>query len=84
MKQAHFRALLALGLLLPGFAASAQQTTGTLVVDIPAFTSEITLKPKIKSQLDSGGLEWGQTGDRIVFTLLNKRFVNLKFKTSAK
>lgn len=50
--------------------------TGTLVMDIAPFTSEIVLKKKIQAQLESGGLEWGQQDDRIVMTMLNKRFVN--------
>lgn len=54
----------------------APVATGTLVVDIPAFTSEVKLKSKIQRQLESGGIEWGQKDDRIVFTMVNKRFVN--------
>jgi hypothetical protein len=63
-------------------AAQAQETTpaapatGTLQLEIAAFTSEVTLKPKIQTQLASGGIEWGQKGDRIVFTYVNKRFLN--------
>jgi hypothetical protein len=63
-------------------AAQAQETTpttpatGTLQLEIAAFTSEIALKPKIQTQLASGGIEWGQKGDRIIFTYVNKRFLN--------
>ena len=57
-------------------AETAAPTTGTLQLEIAAFTSEVTLKPKIQKQLASGGIEWGQKGDRIVFTYVNKRFLN--------
>lgn len=56
-------------------AAPAPQL-GTLELTVAAFSSEVTLKPKIQTQLASGGVEWGQKGDRIVFTMVNKRFLN--------
>ena len=56
--------------------STAQAETGTLLVDIAPFTSEIKLKKKIQTQLESGGIEWGQGSNRIVFTMVNKRFVN--------
>jgi len=56
--------------------APATPATGTLVMDIAPFSSEIKLQKKVHAQLQSGGLEWGRKDGRIVFTLLNKRFVN--------
>lgn len=60
------------------FAAIAQQpaATGTLVVDIKPFRSEVELKPKIENQLKSGGIEWGLKDGQMVVTMVNKRFVN--------
>lgn len=63
-------------ILVGAVTAQAETATGTLLVDIAPFTSEITLKKKVQKQLESGGLEWGQGGSRIVFTMVNKRFVN--------
>jgi hypothetical protein len=60
----------------PAPAAVPMVGTGTLVVDVLPFTSEVDLKKKVRAQLESGGLEWGQHGDRIVFSLVNKRFIN--------
>ena len=57
-------------------AATARAENGTLVVDVGPFTSEVELKDKIQKQLESGGIEWGQAGNRIVFTTVNKRFLN--------
>jgi hypothetical protein len=56
--------------------AFAQQTTGKLLVDIQPFSSEIELKGKVKTQLESGGLEWGVKDGLMVFTMVNKRFIN--------
>lgn len=54
----------------------AKAENGTLLLDVAPFTSEIKLKKKIQDQLESGGVEWGQAGNRIVFSLINKRFLN--------
>ena len=54
----------------------ANADNGILLVDVAPFKSEIELKKKIQAQLESGGIEWGQTGNRIVFTTVNKRFIN--------
>jgi hypothetical protein len=51
--------------------------SGTLVVDVKPFQSEVELKPKVEAQLKSGGLEWGVADGRMVVTLLNKRFVKV-------
>lgn len=73
--------------LLAGSAVAAQEvaaptetipatTTGTLVVAAEAFTSEKKLPKKVTKQLKSGGLEWGIRDDLLVFTLVNKQFVD--------
>lgn len=49
---------------------------GKLVVDVQAFTSEVNLKPKVEAQLKSGGLEWGLQDKQVIFTMVNKQFVN--------
>lgn len=67
-------------LVLAGLAVStvagAEQGTGKLLVDIQPFSSEIELKEKVKTQLESGGLEWGVKDGLMVFTMVNKRFIN--------
>ena len=66
-------------LVAASFAASiacAQQQTGKLRVEIQPFSSEIELKEKVKKQLESGGLEWGAKDGQLVFTMVNKRFIN--------
>jgi len=50
--------------------------TGTLVVEIKPFTSEKELPKKVDKQLRSGGLEWGIRDNLIVFTMVNKQFVD--------
>lgn len=72
------RLLAAVLLSFVSFAALAQQpvATGTLVVDIKPFRSEVELKPKIENQLKSGGIEWGLKDGQMVVTMVNKRFVN--------
>lgn len=56
--------------------APALSATGTLLVDIKAFTSEKELPKKVDKQLKSGGLEWGIRDNLIVFTMVNKQFVD--------
>ena len=74
-------------MLAAGFGpvASAQEAvatttnetgTGTLVVEIKPFTSEKELPKKVDKQLRSGGLEWGIRDNLIVFTMVNKQFVD--------
>ena len=62
--------------LLAGRMAHAQAATGTLNFDVKPFTSEVPLKKKIQSRLESGGIEWGAQDGRIVITLVNKRFID--------
>jgi hypothetical protein len=73
--------LLALALGLPAAAqdtaaAAPAAATGTLVMQVKPFTSEVELKKKVLAQLESGGLEWGIEGDLLVVTMVNKRFVD--------
>ncbi len=49
---------------------------GTLIVDIKPFTSEKELPKKVVKQLKSGMLEWGIRDRQLVFTLVNKRFLD--------
>lgn len=65
--------LLALALALP---AAAQEATGSLLVQIKPFTSEVKLKKKVLAQLESGAIEWGIEDDLLVFTMVNKRFID--------
>jgi hypothetical protein len=71
--------------LAPAASAQEQATpeapvaatgTGTLVVDIKPFSSEKELPKKIDKQLRNGGLEWGVRDGLIVFTMVNKQFVD--------
>lgn len=57
-------------------AAPPLAATGKVLVDIKPFESEVPLKPKVENQLKSGGLEWGAKDGKLVFTMVNKRFVN--------
>lgn len=56
--------------------APAEAATGTLVVEANAFTSEKPLPKKVEKQLKSGGLEWGIRENLLVFTMVNKQFVD--------
>lgn len=72
--------LLALALFAP--IASAQDAaapataTGTLFVDVKPFTSEKELPKKVDKQLRNGGLEWGIRENQLVFTMVNKQFID--------
>ena len=72
----HIVGLIVAGIVAGTGIAQAETPTGTLMVDIAPFTSEITLKKKVQAQLESGSIEWGQANNRVVFTMVNKRFVN--------
>ncbi len=50
--------------------------TGTLKMEVKAFTSEKELPKKVDKQLRSGGLEWGIRDNQIVFTMVNKQFID--------
>lgn len=60
----------------PAEAAPVAAGTGTLVVDVKPFTSERELPKKVRAQLESGALEWGVRDDVVVFSLVNKRFID--------
>lgn len=72
--------LLAVSLFAP--IVSAQDTaapataTGTLFVDVKPFTSEKELPKKVDKQLRNGGLEWGIRENQLVFTMVNKQFID--------
>lgn len=75
---------LLLALVVASLAASAQdavpepqaEAQGTLVIEIKPFSSEKELPKKVTKQLQSGMLEWGQRDRQLVFTLVNKRFLD--------
>ena len=56
--------------------AAVTSETGTLVVEVKPFTSEKNLPKKVVKQLQSGMLEWGVQDRRLVFTMVNRRFIN--------
>jgi len=55
---------------------TATQATGKLVFEVKPFTSEVPLKKKIESQLQSGGIEWGVKNGLLVIAVINKRFID--------
>lgn len=57
-------------------AVAPASATGTLNVEVKAFTSEKELPKKVDKQLRSGGLEWGIRDNQIVFTMVNKQFID--------
>ena len=80
-------AMLALSLLAPLTLAQdapppappappAAAAMGTLVVDIKPFTSEKTLPKRVDKQLRSGAIEWGIRDNLLVFTMVNRRFID--------
>jgi hypothetical protein len=71
-----FAAALFAAALWTSHAARAQDANGTLTVNIAQFTSERELPKKVDKQLRSGGLEWGVKDGLIVFTLVNKQFID--------
>ena len=85
--QGHYMRNVLMGLLLQAGVAvsvSAQEQapqaamveTGTLVVDVKPFTSEKELPKKVDEQLKSGALEWGVRDGQVVFSLVNKQFID--------
>lgn len=76
MKNRFVAIFAGLVLVLGSMSAAAQQAMGKLTVDIQAFTSEVKLKKKVETTLKSGGLEWGAKDGQVVFSMVNKRFVN--------
>lgn len=64
------------GATVEATAAVPPPATGTLLVDIKPFTSEKELPKKVDKQLRSGGLEWGIRDNLLVFTMVNKQFID--------
>ncbi len=76
MKNRYIAFLAGLFFAMSSVSAFAQQAVGKLMVDIQPFTSEVKLKKKVETTLKSGGLEWGAKDGQVVFSMVNKRFVN--------
>ena len=57
-------------------ASAVQEGTGTLVVDVKPFTSEQELPKKVNEQLKSGALEWGVRDGQVLFSMVNKQFID--------
>ena len=74
-KRSYLKCLL-LSVMLAWTTHAAAQETGTLVVDIKPFHSERELPKKVETQLKNGGLEWGQRDGQLVFSSMNKRFID--------
>ena len=77
MTKAFIAALLAAccSLFTP-IAIAQDAATGTLVVEIKPYRSERELPKKITKQRESGALEWGIRDNQLVFTSVNRRFVD--------
>lgn len=56
--------------------AAPVAATGTLNFNVLPFRSDANLPRKVISQLESGAIEWGQKGNQIVVTMVNKRFID--------
>ncbi len=71
------RAGLALLVLLASWSARAQEApaTGTLLLEVKPFRTEVKLSKKIQGRLESGGIEWGVKDGQLVIALVNKRFL---------
>lgn len=54
----------------------ADTAEGTLIVEAKPFISEKPLPGKVEKQLKSGGLEWGIRDNQLVFTMVNKQFID--------
>jgi hypothetical protein len=70
--------ILALVSSLWSLALGAQESTGTLVLDVKPFTSQVKLKEKVENQLKTGGIEWGAAEGQLVVSLVNKRFIRFE------
>ncbi|MCC7248352.1 MAG: hypothetical protein IT473_06995 [Lysobacter sp.] len=60
----------------PAAASTAEAGNGTLIIDVKPFNSEKDLPKKVVKQLKSGMIEWGIRDRQLVFTLVNKRFLD--------
>ncbi len=63
-------------LLLIATSGLASGADGTLVVEVLNYESEVTLKKKIKKQLDSGGIEWAVSGNEVVIPFIGAKFID--------
>ena len=61
---------------MPSATTPAEAGNGTLVVDVRPYTSEKPLPDKADKQLRNGGIEWGLQDHLLVFSSVNKQFVN--------
>lgn len=67
--------------LLPGALGTirplaAQEQTGTLIVSVRHYTSDVKLPKKIEKQIEHAGVEWGMLGNTLLIPLLNQSYVN--------
>jgi hypothetical protein len=71
-----FKVLLLLAILaaLAGPIA-ADPPTGTLVLDVLPYESEVKLKKNIRAQFDRGGIEWGILENELVISLVSRQYV---------
>lgn len=77
MKNVFARIAVVLVLTMLSTVAFAQQAaTGTFVLDMKPFTSEIPLDKKVEDQLRGAGMEWGLKDGQLVASMVNKQFVN--------
>jgi hypothetical protein len=61
---------------LPPAVGSQESSSGTLLVDVKPYESDVDMNKNVRKQLEHAGLEWGVVDHTIVFTLVDKRFVN--------
>ena len=47
----------------------AHSRTERLQINVAPFTSEVEIKEKVRKQIEGGGMEWGQAGNRLVVTI---------------
>jgi len=52
--------------------------TGTLVVDVQEYTSQVKIKKKVAKQLKHGGVVWGLSDHLLIVSLVNKQYVKPK------
>lgn len=68
--------LIFLSALVATAVARAEGTTGTLVLDMKSATTDTHLSKGVKNRLENAGLEWGVADGKVVFSLVNKKFVS--------
>ena len=57
--------------------ASEDGPTGTLVLNVDNYESEVKLKKNIRKQFDHSGLDWGINEDDLVITLVNRSYIGV-------